>query len=375
MDMYLPLSFASGVVITTLAFISLLVRIEPDEESRKIRFARAILAASYFLLAVPDWLNVFGLNDSDDIAAATIVSASIQSLLFTFTLITMIQPSLVTTRRTLVNIALVAVGSVCYLVADSLAGSPIVTCVAVAAVIVQLLLYTALFQRCYKKFVRQVKDYYDEEYERPLHWARNSFAAALAVGVLAMLSLTVPQPVYNAFMCCYIAFYIWFASRFINYIIRSDYYLPAVKVSAEEIVEPEPEPKTEPEMVASDLDFNDSSEQKKILQVALEEYVASKDYLNPDRDRNYIIERSGIDPRYFRWYFQNVLTQDFRVWRANLRIEEAKRIILTTPDVSMNALAIKLGFGTSQNFYHHFKKVVGQTPTEFLEACRTKSSE
>ena len=52
MDMYLLLSFASGVAITTLAFILLLVRIEPDEESRKIRFARAILAASYFLLAV-----------------------------------------------------------------------------------------------------------------------------------------------------------------------------------------------------------------------------------------------------------------------------------------------------------------------------------
>ena len=375
MDMYLPLSFASGVAITTLAFILLLVRIEPGEESRKIRVARAILAASYFLLAVPDWLNVFGLNDSDDIVAATIVSASIQSLLFTFTLITMIQPSLVTTRRTLVNIALVAVGSVCYLVADSLADSPIVTCVAVAAVIVQLLLYTALFQRCYKKFVRQVKDYYDEEYERPLQWARNSFIAALAVGVLAMLSLTVPQPVYNAFMCCYMAFYIWFATRFINYIIRSDYYLPAVKVSSEEIVESEPKPKTEPETLASDSDFNDSSEQKKILQTALDEYVASKDYLNPDRDRNYIIERSGIDPRYFRWYFQNVLTQDFRVWRANLRIEEAKRIILTTPDVSMNALAIKLGFGTSQNFYHHFKKVVGQTPTEFMEDCRTNSNE
>lgn len=30
MDMYLLLSFASGVAITTLAFILLLVRIEPD---------------------------------------------------------------------------------------------------------------------------------------------------------------------------------------------------------------------------------------------------------------------------------------------------------------------------------------------------------
>ena len=127
MDIYSSLSFVSGVAITTLAVVLLLVRIEPDEESRKIRFARAILAASYFLLAVPDWLNIYGLNDSEDIAAATIVSVSIQSLLFTFTLITMIQPSLVTMRRILINVALVAVGSLCFLVVDSLAGSPIVT--------------------------------------------------------------------------------------------------------------------------------------------------------------------------------------------------------------------------------------------------------
>lgn len=35
MDIYSSLSFVSGVAITTLAFILLLVRIEPDEESRK----------------------------------------------------------------------------------------------------------------------------------------------------------------------------------------------------------------------------------------------------------------------------------------------------------------------------------------------------
>ena len=376
MDMYLLLSFASGVAITTLAFILLLVRIEPDEESRKIRFARAILAASYFLLAVPDWLNIYGLNDSEDIAAATIVSASIQSLLFTFTLITMIRPSLVTMRRILINVALVAVGSLCFLVVDSLAGSPIVTCVAVAAVIVQLILYSALFLRCYKKFVRQVKDYYDEEYERPLRWARNSFIAALTVGVSALLSLTVPQPVYNAFMCCYIAFYVWFASRFISSTSvcetgRPDYYLPAVKSSPDEAAGL----KSDQGTMVSDSEFNDSEELMSRLKASLDEYVALKDYLNPERDRNYIIERSGVDPRFFRWYFQNVMVQDFRVWRANLRIEEAKRIIMATPDVSMNALAMRLGFGTSQNFYHHFKKVVGQTPTEFMETCGTNRPE
>lgn len=364
---YIFLSFVSGVAVTTLGVVLCLVRIDPGEDTVKIRVARAILAASYFLLAFPDWLNINGLNDYGDLTAATIVSVAVQSLLFTFTLITMIQPRLVTRRRVLVNIALVAAGSGCFLLADSLVSSPVVICVALAAVIVQLLLYTALFLRCYKKFVVQIKDFYDEEYERPLHWARNSFYAALVVGGVALLSLTVPEPVYNVFMCCYIAFYVWFASRFINYIIRLEYYLQAVKASSKETLDPEPE------LTVPHADLCDSESLRNRLKVALDEYVSSKDYLNPDHDRNYIIGRSGVDPRYFRWYFQNALVQDFRVWRANLRIEEAKRLIETTPDVSMNALAIKLGFGTSQNFYHHFKKVVGMTPTEFMEGCRTKA--
>ena len=372
MDIYSSLSFVSGVAITTLAAVLLLVRIEPDEESRKLRTARLILAMSYFLLTIPDWLNLCGLNDSGDVAAATIVSASIQSLLFTFTLIAMIQPGFLTRGVLAVNICLVGVGSALFLTADSLWGDPLVTCAAVASVIAQLLVYTFLFQKCYARFVRQIQDYYDEEYGMHLRWARDSFYAALAVGVSALLSLTVPDFVYYAFMCCYIAFYLWFASRFVNYVVRFSYYLPAVKASAKEVVA---ESARMPEPAMSGSDFSMDGDQKARLQAALEEYVAGKDYLNPDRDRNYIIGKSGIDPRYFRWYFQNEMPQDFRVWRANLRIGEAKKLIAATPDVSMNSLAMKLGFGTSQNFYHHFKKVVGQTPTEYMESLKTESKE
>ncbi len=367
-DPYIFLSFVSGIVVTALGIVLCLLRIESDENSHKIRIARLILAASYFLLSVPDWLNMTGANDVGDKTAATIVSASIQSLLFTFTLIAMIQPGFLTRKVLTVNIGIVGVCAALFLAADSLWGGPVVICAAVAAVAVQLLLYTKVFRKCYRKFVHQIQDHYDEEYERHLHWARNGFYAALAVGVSAMLSLAVPDSAYNIFMCCYVAFYIWFASRFINYVIELNYYLPAVKASAKESSEDMAE--TEPEVTAAD--FIESEQLKERLKAAIDEYVSAKDYLDPDKDRGYIVEKSGVDPRFFRWYFQNVVTQDFRVWRAGLRIEEAKRVIQTTPDVSMNALAIKLGFGTSQNFYHHFKKIVGRTPTEFLEEVGTR---
>ena len=363
----------SGIVVTTLGLVLCLMRIEPNEDNLKIRIARWILVASYFLLSVPDWLNIYGANDSGDKTAATIVAASIQALLFTFTLITMIQPRLVTRKRMAVNVALVSVGAVAFLVVDSLAGSLYVTGVSVAAVIFQMSSYIRLFRRCYDRYVEQIADYYDDEQRHHLLWARNSFYAALAIGILAIVSLLLPQAAYNAFMCVYMAFYIWFASRFINYVTKLNYYLPAVSLRTEEedtdtiLVQPVSVGTPSAAAVESpDAPSGDETGFKERMDKVIEEYVAGKDYLEPEHDRNWIITRSGTDLRFFRWYFQDVFQCDFRTWRANLRIEEAKRFIETTPGVSMNVLALKLGFGTSQNFYHHFKKVVGMTPTEYL---------
>ena len=360
----------SGIVVTTLGLVLCLVHIEPNEDNLKIRIARWIMVASYFLLSVPDWLNIYGANDSEDKTAATIVAASIQALLFTFTLITMIQPRLVTRKRMLANVALVSVGAVVFLVVDSLTeGSLYVTGVAVAAVIFQMFRYTRLFRRCYSRYVEQIADYYDDERRQHLLWARNSFYAALSVGVLAIVSLTLPQAAYNAFMCVYMMFYIWFASRFINYVTKLNYYLPAVSLPS---AEDEPEMRSVSVAPAGETaeslgnEAGSEADLREKLTKTIDEYVANKDYLDPEHDRNWIMARSGTDLRAFRWYFQNVVQCDFRAWRANLRIEEAMRIIETTPGVSMNVLALKLGFGTSQNFYHHFKKVVGMTPTEYL---------
>lgn len=350
------------------------MRIEPNEDNIKIRIARWILVASYFLLSVPDWLNIYGANDSGNKAAATIVAASIQALLFAFTLITMIQPRLVTKKRVLVNVALVASGLAVFLVMDSLCGSLYINVAAVLAVILQMLGYIRLFRRCYDRYVEQITDYYDDDRRQHLLWARLSFYAALSVGVLAIVSLTLPQAVYNAFMCVYMVFYIWFASRFINYVTKLNYYLPAISLpSVEEGPDAFSLPVAPADLAAETLENEvvveaDLAER---LAKAIDEYVANKDYLDPEHDRNWIMSRSGADLRFFRWYFQNVVQCDFRAWRANLRIEEAKRMIETTPGVSMNVLALKLGFGTSQNFYHHFKKVVGMTPTEYLSKVGT----
>lgn len=368
-ESYIFLSFVSGIVITTLGAVLCFVRIEPNEDNLRIRIARLVLVTTYFLLSVPDWLNIFGINDSENKTAATIAAASSQALLFTFTLITMIQPRYVTIKRMTVNVIIVAAGVAVFLIVDSLLPSQYVIYAAIAVVLFQMACYTRLFRRCYDRYVSQVANYYDDENKRQLFWARNSFYATLAIGILAIFSPLLSETAYNAFMCVYLVFYIWFAIHFINYVIALNYYLPAVSFPLDEETAPDSAGCALVADSAKPSEAEDGNDDKfrERMDKVIDEYVSEKYYLEPEHDKNWIIARSGTTLLFFRWYFQNVLQCDFRTWRANLRIEEAKRLIEDTPTVSMNGLATKLGFGTSQNFYHHFKKISGMTPTEYLE--------
>lgn len=58
---------------------------------------------------------------------------------------------------------------------------------------------------------------------------------------------------------------------------------------------------------------------------------------------------------------------DFRSWRISLRIEYAKKLINEDPAISMNVLSGKAGFVSRSNFYHYFKKITEETPSEYKE--------
>ena len=360
LDSFTLYSIFSVVALTTLGLLLCFVRIENTRENRKIRTARNVLVLGYFLVALPDIFNLFVTPYTDDKSLITVIAASAEGIIFTFVLVTMIQPRLISRKRLLVNIFAVTAGSAGILTADCLTGEPAIVYIGIALLFTQLSIYTRFFLKCYNTYVAQIADYYDEDQEQQLRWAKTSYFAAAAVCILAMTSLFFPTSVFYAFVYVYVFFYIWFAGRFINYISRMNYYLPAVTAPTEQEIETEAMKRIE------HLEAGSLEKQKNALRETLEKYVRLKKYLDPECDRNRIMSDCNLDLYFFRWYFKTEIGQDFRVWRAYLRIEEAKRLLAGNPDISMNALAKTLGFGTSQNFYHHFKKITGITPTEYL---------
>ena len=175
----------------------------------------------------------------------------------------------------------------------------------------------------------------------------------------AFLSVWLPPVAYNIFTVGYILFYGWFAGRFCNYVVKINYYLPAVAQGQE------PVRLQAVDMAACGLSEPELATEKEHLRLALERWVAERRFTRPEEGREQIARELGTTKEFLCWYFKNEIGRDFRPWRVGLRIEYAKQLLAEELGISMNDLARKVGFATKSNFYGYFKKLTGETPVEY----------
>ncbi|WP_234367669.1 helix-turn-helix domain-containing protein [Parabacteroides pacaensis] len=408
-DIYMFITLISAIALTILGFQLCGVHIPRKEETSRLRTARIILAASYFILAVPAYAELFtgGQYNRKIVAVFTIATAAYQSLLFTATLLTLIRPLFVTRRKVLTQTGIVTVAVALFVPAALTSDAPWIFYMAVTAYAVQLAYYTIIFRRKYVESLARLEDYYDDDLHGQLRWAKFGFYAALAVGIVACISSGLPSAAFNVFTMGYIVFYTWFANRFVNYVAKLNYYLPAV-ANQQERVQPrtaeqadvfagdipvgnipvgdDPVRETSARDVSAATELSTATEvpaavgllsevpPEKIeeLRLALEQWVAARGYIRQEEGREQIARELGTDEDFLRWYFSTQMPQDFRSWRAGLRIEYAKELLAENPDISMNTLAREVGFSTRSNFYGHFKRITGKTPAEYQQHITPK---
>jgi AraC-like DNA-binding protein len=59
---------------------------------------------------------------------------------------------------------------------------------------------------------------------------------------------------------------------------------------------------------------------------------------------------------------------DFKTWRTELRIEEAKRLLLKDRNISTNLVGEMAGFSDRSNFHRQFVKIVGCSPRQYRDS-------
>lgn len=365
---YIILTFVSAVAMTLLGSMLLGIRIRHSKEMAKLHVARVMLSISYFVLAVPAYLEYFCHTETDTrvIATFTLATAAFQSLLFTATLLTLILPHYVTRRRTLCQAGAVTAAVAIFLPLALCSRNPFpVLCTGLAAYGCQLVYYTRLFRQKYNESLRKLETYYDEDEHARLRWVKIGFYAALIVGAAAAVSTYLPPLFYNVFMVVYIVFYTWFVVRFYNYVADAGFYLSAVTATTKEpdSIGEEPEGRDIPEETPAAPTRLQEKELR--FQQALDVWVASKGYIKKDIGTAEIAAELGTDLPFLRHYFHTYLPPDFRAWRMELRIREAQRIMEAEPDLPISQVGEKVGISDRSNFRCQFIKITGILPADY----------
>ena len=362
---FIALSLVAAIALTVLSAILFSIRIKHNRVTRKLSIMCRLMAIAYLLLSIPGYFTFLaGLEYNHEVLSLLVLPmTSIQSLLFSFSLLIMMDPDYMTPTRIARHFVQVGVGVAVYTCMIFYFNASWVIYMVIIAILCQMALYTLVFIRRYRINLKRMANYYSDGHYNCL-WAKHGFFSALGIGTFAVFTLLLSETFFYIFILVYIAFYTWFAIRIFNYVSNLAYYLTAVTA-------PVVEQDKLLQSVESDSSL-DSEMQAKCsrMDATLKNWVEQKGYLNPELDREYIISKSKTDLDFFRWFFQTNMSCEFRTWRASLRIEEAKHIIGLNPDISMNELSSRLGFITSQNFYKHFKKSTGLTPREYQQSLK-----
>ncbi len=96
----------------------------------------------------------------------------------------------------------------------------------------------------------------------------------------------------------------------------------------------------------------------------MERWVKEKRYCLAELSIKEVAVQIGTNHSYLSQYLNDCLGITFQMWLNTLRIEESKRI-LTTENISIEEVGIKVGIPESYNFSRWFKVITGTTPLRF----------
>lgn len=353
------LSVVSSAVIGTAAVMLALTRIPRKRHWARLSRARWILCATFGILAVS---GLFDVSDEDPrlLSSATLCVASFQALLFSYTASVLLSPAAQPFRWPAVMLVPVSAFAAVVLGTKFLVppAFPYVWAVGVIAYGAQLAVHTHFFRRQVSHTRRKLEHFYDDNVDshlRPVSWF---FYSALGIGVLAgaVSLMPVSNAAYDVFVAVYTLYYVWVAVSLVSYCIDAEFFI----LPSEREASPDG---------GGDSAACPSAAPSAALRLALDAWVARREFVRGDMGTDMIAEQLGVTRQQLVAYFKNVHHTTFRSWRLKLRIGYAEQLIREQPGLQLSHLHEMVGFNDRSNFHNEFKRFTGMTPQAYRRQC------
>ena len=366
-ELYHIAAAASSAVTATLATLLFVAKLPTDEKWLKLRRARGYLAAAFGILALIGAAN-YGVADDgfsrNGMFTITLFISSAQALLVTSTVFVFICPLKVNRRWLLPQMAMIVAGTAMLLAAWAMGDTAFAVCslVALGLYIFQLSAYFFMFFNRYRPFVKQVETYYDVEEPR-LKWVLVTLCGGGTVGIMAlpMCVATLSSISHESlllvdvtFTAIYLPYFIYLTSRFISYCMHSSFIVTAVTAEL-------------PDKGQYDIELPMKEQRDADFKQRLDKWMADKGCLQKDLAVEDIASQLGTSRSYITFYFRTYMHTNFRTWRTELRIAEAKRLLREHPEWTLDRIADNSGFNHRANFFQQFQKMTGMKPSDFTK--------
>ena len=245
--------------------------------------------------------------------------------------------------------------------------------VALIAFLIQSVTYIVYFHKAYKQSVLDLENYYDDDESHRLKWVRFCYVIAMLTNIFFLVYLALywildyKMEVASLYTLWYLLYMLYLSSNFISFIGSHQLVLDAFHDVLSGNIFQNRRGKAKKKNVNSDRGIS-VDRRFEALDKAIETWVEKKMYCEYDKTRDQIAAELHTSKETLHMYFMTKVGVDFRTWRTNLRIEEAKKLLLENKDASINIIAETAGFSDKSNFHRQFVKIVGCSPKQWRDS-------
>lgn len=227
----------------------------------------------------------------------------------------------------------------------------------VACYIMQFAFYTTIYIHIAKIWLKK-RDIESSNFKK---YSIRLWIAAFTIGIMGIIAEIYPNETYlQVFTLCYTIFFIWLGIQYHNYSI-----IAPEESASETTATAKPDSRK-----AEEKRHGQSNE---IIKEKITAWEQHKGYLQLGVTIQDLSREIGINRTYLSNYINETYQTNFNGWLNDLRIEEAKQKIISSPEINLSDLAEMVGFADQAHFSKQFKLKVGIPPSVWKKEQRTKS--
>lgn len=250
--------------------------------------------------------------------------------------------------------------------------------------LIQSVTYIVYFDKAYRQSLADFETYYDDDADHKLKWVKFCYVISMLTNIFVLVYLVMywfsdqKMTIASLYTLWYLLYMLYLSSNFISFLGSHKLVLDAFAyktLSGQDLMrrlDENRKKKARKDRRRADSDeftMPENTEAELVrLERTLARWVEAKRFREYDKTRDEIASELHTSKEFLHMYFATKVGVDFRTWRTNLRIEEAKTLLLENKDASINIIAEASGFSDKSNFHRQFVKIVGCSPKEWRES-------